>query len=135
MSAARSRSTTTRRYRVLTAPGGYEALPLLERDIVHVVLTDLKMRRMDGLDVLRAAHAVDPNIAVIMMTRFASIASAVEAMRCGANDYLTKPVNLHELEVVIQRAVAQLVRRRRCGVRPLASPHWPIISCLTSRYR
>jgi DNA-binding NtrC family response regulator len=99
---------TARGYRVLTARGGYEALSLLERDIVHVVLTDLKMRRMGGLDVLRAAHAVDPNIAVIMMTRFASIASAVEAMRCGANDYLTKPVNLHELEVVIQRAVAQL---------------------------
>jgi DNA-binding NtrC family response regulator len=99
---------TARGYRVLTAQSGHEALPLLERDIVHVVLTDLKMRRMGGLDVLRAAHAVDPNIAVIMMTRFASIASAVEAMRCGANDYLTKPMKLHELEVVIQRAVAQL---------------------------
>ena len=75
-----------RGYRVLTAPGGYEALPLLERDIVHVVLTDLKMRRVGGLDVLREAHAVDPNIPVIMMTRFGSIASAVEAMRCGAYD-------------------------------------------------
>jgi DNA-binding NtrC family response regulator len=99
---------TIRGYRVLTAPGGYEALPLLERDIVHVVLTDLKMRRVGGLDVLREAHAIDPNTAVIMMTRFGSIASAVEAMRCGAYDYLTKPVNLHELEVVVQRAVAQL---------------------------
>jgi DNA-binding NtrC family response regulator len=75
---------------------------------VHVVLTDLRMRRVDGLDVLREAHAVDPNIAVIVMTRFGSIASAVEAMRCGAYNYLTKPVNLHELEVVVQRAVAQL---------------------------
>jgi DNA-binding NtrC family response regulator len=99
---------TARGYRVLTAPGGYEALPLLERDIVHVVLTDLRMRRVDGLDVLREAHAVDPNIVVIVMTRFGSIASAVEAMRCGAYDYLTKPVNLHELEVVVQRVVAQL---------------------------
>jgi DNA-binding NtrC family response regulator len=101
--------TMTRRgYRVLTAQGGYEALPLLERDTVHVVLTDLKMRRIGGLDVLREAHAVDPHIAVIVMTRFGSIASAVEAMRRGAYDYLTKPVNLHELEVVVQRAVAQL---------------------------
>ena len=62
---------------------------------MDVVLTDLKMRRVGGLDVLREAHAVDPDIAVIMMTRFGSIASAVEAMRCGAYDYLTKPVNLH----------------------------------------
>jgi DNA-binding NtrC family response regulator len=99
---------TSRGYHVLTAPGGYEALLLLERDIVHVVITDLKMRRVGGLDVLREAHAVEPNIPVIMMTRFGSIASAVEAMRCGAYDYLTKPVNLHELEVVVRRAVAQL---------------------------
>jgi DNA-binding NtrC family response regulator len=97
-----------RGYRMLTAPGGHDALPLLERDTVHVVLTDLKMRRVSGLDVLREAHAVDPDIAVIMMTRFGSIASAVEAMRRGAYDYLTKPVNLHELEMVVQRAVAQL---------------------------
>ena len=75
---------------------------------MDVVLTDLKMRRVGGLDVLREAHAVDPDIAVIMMTRFGSIASAVEAMRCGAYDYLTKPVNLHELEVVVEQAVAQL---------------------------
>jgi DNA-binding NtrC family response regulator len=101
--------TLTRRgYRVLTAPGGYAALPLLEDDTVHVALTDLKMRGIGGLDVLREAHTVDPNIAVIMMTRFGSIASAVEAMRCGAYDYLTKPVNLHELEMVVQRAVTQL---------------------------
>jgi DNA-binding NtrC family response regulator len=99
---------TKRGYRVLTAPGGDKALPLLERDTVHVVLTDLKMRRVGGLDVLREAHTVDPDVAVIMMTRFGSIASAVEAMRCGAFDYLTKPVNLRELEVVVQRAAAQL---------------------------
>lgn len=101
--------TLTRRgYRVLTAPGGDKALSLLERDTVQVVLTDLKMRRVAGLDVLREAHTIDPDIAVIMMTRFGSIASAVEAMRCGAYDYLTKPVHLHELEMVVQRAVAQL---------------------------
>jgi len=101
--------TLTRRgYRVLTVAGGDEAVVLLERDTVHVVLTDLKMRRVGGLDVLREAHALDPDMAVIMMTRYGSIASAVEAMRGGAYDYLTKPVNLHELELVVQRAVAQL---------------------------
>src|SRR5262245_5161221 len=99
---------TKRGYRVRTASGGNKALPVPTRDSIHVVLTGLKMGRMGGLDVLREAHAVDPNIAVIVMTRFGSIASAVEAMRCGAYDYLTKPVNLHELEVVVQRAVAQL---------------------------
>jgi DNA-binding NtrC family response regulator len=97
-----------RGYRVLTASGGYKAVPWLARDTIHVVLTDLKMRRVGGLDVLREAHAVDPNITVIMMTRFGSIPSAVEAMRRGAYDYLTKPVNLRELELVVQRAVAQL---------------------------
>jgi DNA-binding NtrC family response regulator len=98
---------TKRDYRVLMAPRGDKTLPLLERETVHVVLTDLKMRRMSGFDVLREAHTIDPDIAVIMMTRFGSIASAVEAMRRGAVDYLTKPVNLGELELVVQRAVAQ----------------------------
>jgi DNA-binding NtrC family response regulator len=98
---------TKRDYRVLTAPGGDKALPLLERETVHAVVTDLKMRRVSGLDILREAHTVDPDLAVIMMTRFGSIASAVEAMRSGAFDYLTKPVNLGELEMVVQRAVAQ----------------------------
>jgi DNA-binding NtrC family response regulator len=99
---------TKRGYRVLTAPGGDKALPMIERETVHVVLTDLKMRRVGGLDILREAHTIDPDIAVIMMTRFGSIASAVEAMRRGAFDYLTKPVNLRDLEMVVQRAVAQL---------------------------
>jgi DNA-binding NtrC family response regulator len=96
-----------RDYRVLTAPHGDQARSLLERETVHVVVTDLKMRRVSGLDILRESHNVDPDIAVIMMTRFGSIASAVEAMRSGAFDYLTKPVNLGELELVVQRAVAQ----------------------------
>ena len=98
---------TSRGYRVLTASGGSKALTLLARDTIQVVLTDLKMRRVSGLNVLRKAHAIDPDLAVIMMTRFGSIPSAVEAMRCGAYDYLTKPVNLHELEVAVQRAMAQ----------------------------
>jgi DNA-binding NtrC family response regulator len=102
-------------YRVLTAPGGDKALPLLEREIVHVVVTDLKMRQVSGLDVLREAHTVNPDIAVIMMTRFGSIASAVEAMRSGAFDYLTKPVKLGELELVVQRAVAQIEANSEVG--------------------
>ena len=80
---------TKRDYRVLTAPQGNQARSLLERETVHVVVTDLKMRRVSGLDVLREAHSVDPDIAVIMMTRFGSIPSAVEAMRSGAFDYLS----------------------------------------------
>jgi DNA-binding NtrC family response regulator len=99
---------TKRNFHVLMAPRGDKTLSLLERETVHVVLTDLKMRRMSGFDVLREAHTIDPDIAVIMMTRFGSIASAVEAMRRGAIDYLTKPVNLSDLDLVVQRAVAQL---------------------------
>jgi DNA-binding NtrC family response regulator len=102
-------------YHVLMAPGGDKALPLLEREIVHVVVTDLKMRRVSGLDVLREAHTVNPDIAVIMMTRFGSIASAVEAMRSGAFDYLTKPVKLDELQLVVQRAVAQIEANSEVG--------------------
>jgi two-component system response regulator AtoC len=58
-------SLTKHDYRVLTAPGDDKALPLLKREIGHVVVTDLKMRRVSGLDVLREAHTIDPDIAVI----------------------------------------------------------------------
>jgi FixJ family two-component response regulator len=109
---------TQRGYRVLTAAGGHGALPLLEREAVHVVLTDLEMRRVSGLDVLHKTHTVNADVAVIIMTRFGSIPSALEAMRCGAHDYLTKPVNPREIEMVVQRALAQLeVNAEVCELR------------------
>ena len=75
----------------------------------EVVLSDLKMPGMDGMEVLRRLQEIDSTIPVIMLTAFGSIEEAVKAMRCGAHDYLTKPYNRDELKLALERS---LERRR-----------------------
>ena len=77
--------------RVVTAESGAEALRVLTAEPVHAVLGDLKMPDMDGLEVLRACKRLRPEAQFILMTAYASVGTAVEALRLGAYDYLTKP--------------------------------------------
>jgi len=90
-------------YSVRSAAGGPEALQVVKSDPVNVVLTDLKMPAMNGFEVLAAMREVNPEIVVIIMTGFGSIATAVEAMKRGANNYVTKPFNLEELLLVLEK--------------------------------
>jgi heterodisulfide reductase subunit A len=76
---------------VETADSGTAALDMLEHDSFNMMLTDIKMPGMDGVELLAKAKAVNPDICVIMMTAYAAVDSAVEAMKQGALDYLTKP--------------------------------------------
>lgn len=92
-------------YRVLSAGDGAEGIRILQRDTVHLIVTDLKMPGMDGMDVVTAAKRKDPNIEVIVMTAYGSIGSAVEAMKKGAYDYLTKPLDLDELMLKVRGAL------------------------------
>lgn len=92
-------------YRLITAPGGAEALDVLRAEPVDVVLTDLKMPGVDGLEVVRAAAALPSAPVCIVVTAFGTIETAVEAMRRGAFDYITKPVNLLELRGKIEKAL------------------------------
>jgi DNA-binding NtrC family response regulator len=96
-------------YAVETAADGFKALPKLEEHAPALVLTDLKMPGMDGLELMRRAQARDPDCVVVVMTAYGAVDSAVTAMREGAADYLTKPVNLDELALVLKR---ELERRR-----------------------
>jgi len=99
-------------YQVLTARGGTKALEMLHQNPVDVVLTDLKMPDVDGMEVLRAAQKLSPHPAVLMLTAFGTIDSAVEALKEGAVDYITKPVNLKELRAKVDKAMeAQSLRR------------------------
>ncbi len=88
-----------------TAPR--EALELLASERPDVLLTDLRMPSMDGIDLLRRAHEIDPSLPVIMLTAYATIESAVAAVREGAFDYLAKPFTLDQLVVSVERALAQ----------------------------
>jgi two-component system response regulator HydG len=91
-------------YETDEADGGEDALAKL-RDAYDLVLTDLKMEPMNGIDVLRRVKQVSPQTEVIMMTAFGTIDSAVEAMRLGASDYITKPFQEAELLVRIEKAI------------------------------
>ncbi len=91
-------------YSVEVASNGADALEKIEKEVFDVILTDLKMPGMDGLDLLKAIKGTRPELPVIMMTAHGSIETAVEAMRIGAHDYITKPIDFNELLIHISKA-------------------------------
>jgi two-component system response regulator HydG len=104
-------------YTVDLATGGEEAIRLARSRLYDAVLSDLRMEKVDGLDVLEAVRAVDPEVPVLLMTAFGGVESAVEAMKRGAYHYFTKPFRLDEVLVVLKRALAE--RRLRAENRAL----------------
>src|SRR5262249_38633883 len=91
-------------YRVQVAPDGEAALRRLEESNVDVLLCDINMPRMDGMELLRRVHERPNPPEVIMLTGQATVESAVEAMKLGAYDYLTKPYSITELDVRVRQA-------------------------------
>ncbi len=94
-----------RHYDIHLAESGMAALNLLDTHPVDAVLTDLRMPGMDGLTLVRRVLARDPQPVCILLTAYGNVETAVEAMKNGAYDFLTKPVNLDRLEVVLKRAL------------------------------
>ena len=92
-------------YVVKTFQNSAPLLEQLQRESCDVILLDLKLGDENGLDVLRAVKEADPTVAVIIMTAYASIGTSVEAMKAGAFTYLTKPLDLEELKIVIKQAL------------------------------
>jgi len=91
-------------YQALSAASAGAALDLLRQRTVDIVLTDLKMPGMDGLQLLAEAKAVRPDVFVILVTAFATVDTAVEAMKQGAYYYIRKPIDLREMRVLLERA-------------------------------
>ncbi|MEO8595899.1 MAG: sigma-54 dependent transcriptional regulator [Candidatus Solibacter sp.] len=102
-------------YPVTTASSGDEGLRLVEEGGPALVITDLKMPGMSGLELLKAVRANHPQTAVVLVTAFGTVQTAVAAMKAGAYDYITKPIDYEELLLVVQRAVEhqQLVEEVR----------------------
>jgi DNA-binding NtrC family response regulator len=97
---------------VLTAPDGQEAFALMgEHGDVEVLLTDLKMPGLSGLELSRRVRESWPETQVIVMTAFGTVETAVQAMKDGVFDYLTKPVDIEELLVVLDKALKQRALR------------------------
>ena len=92
-------------YAVDVAESGAAALHIFGERPADVVVTDLKMPGMDGLELLAKLHEIDKDLPIIMATAFGDVNSAVSAMRVGAEDYLTKPIDIDALTVAIERAL------------------------------
>lgn len=90
-------------YAVSTAEDGKQALALLETYEADIVVSDIKMPNMDGMQLVRQLRANHPNTPIILMTGYGSIESAVQAMREGAYDYITKPIVDSEIKILIER--------------------------------
>lgn len=92
-------------YETTCTPDAEQAIDFLQRSPVDLIITDLHLPGASGLDLLKKARTLCADIPVVVMTAFGTIQSAVDAMRAGAYDYLTKPVHLYELQALVSRAL------------------------------
>ncbi|ACL22774.1 two component, sigma54 specific, transcriptional regulator, Fis family [Desulfitobacterium hafniense DCB-2] len=96
-----------RGYEIMEAATAQEGMALLQETIFEAVLLDIRLPDGDGLQLLQAMKKRQPDLQVIMLTGHGTLESAIEAMKAGAYDYLTKPCNLSELEITLQKALEQ----------------------------
>ncbi len=94
-------------YTVSGAGNGQEALALLAEHPIDLVISDLRMPRMNGLDLLRNIRAASPQIAVIILTAFGEWSTYMEAMNCGCVDYVNKPVRRDDILLAARKALAR----------------------------
>src|SRR3989304_9834705 len=92
-------------YQILEAEDGEKALNICRQQLVHVIITDLRMPGMDGVELLKAVRLLLPDVAVIMMTAYGSVEKAVEALKEGASDFILKPFKRIEIEKAVRKAI------------------------------
>jgi len=112
-------------HEVAQAGDGEEALALLERESCDLVLTDLRMPRMDGIELLNALRARGDEVPVIVLTAYGTIETAVDAMKLGAADYIIRPFEMETVELAVTRALAmQAVQRENRFLRDELARGW-----------
>ena len=100
-------------YRSVGPNRGPNALKLIEEQWFDVVLTDLKMEKVDGMQILKKCKDLYPDTEVIMITGYASIQSAINAIKKGAYDYISKPFKLDEVRKVVKEAIEKVRLKKR----------------------
>lgn len=108
-------------YQVETAQSGEEALARLGKERFDLVITDLKMPRMSGIDVLNKIKERDPDVGVVLITAYASTETAVDAMKGGAFDYIAKPFDVEEMKEVVRGALKKRLKEGAAKPKPAAS--------------
>src|SRR5207244_9752552 len=96
----------TQGYRLAIAGSGEHAVRLLPELKPDIILTDLNLPGLSGLEVMHAAKQVDPEVCVVVVTGYASASTAIDALRQGAYDYVTKPFDLEEGHQIVERGIA-----------------------------
>ena len=91
-------------YRILTAADGVEALETLKVESINLVISDMKMPRMDGFELLRIIKREHANIGIIIMTAYGDTYTVKDALLLGADEYITKPFKSYEISLVVERA-------------------------------
>jgi two-component system, NtrC family, response regulator AtoC len=110
-------------FSVIASNDPTETLRLMEDQDIDVAVLDIKMPRLSGLELLKVLRRTQPEVEVVMMTAFATVATALEALKGGAYDYLTKPFDsIDDLSGVVHRAVEKR-RLRQASARGEALPH------------
>src|SRR3989338_3076829 len=92
-------------YQVEGVASGEEAIQKLSNDVYGLIITDLKMKKVDGLEVMKAAKTANASSEVVLITAYGTISTAVQAIRDGAYDYVTKPFRHHEILKVAKKAI------------------------------
>jgi len=92
-------------YEVVSASDGLEGLSHIEKDIFDLVITDVKMPKVDGFELLIKVKEMSPNTIVIMITAFGTTEAAIEAMKLGAYDYINKPFKIDEIRLIVKKAI------------------------------
>jgi len=93
-------------YQVTTAATGQQAIDLIKSEDFDLLISDIRMSPVNGMDILKVVHQERPDVAVIMLTAYGSVETAIEALKLGAFDYVTKPFKVDELLITVQRALA-----------------------------
>jgi two-component system, NtrC family, response regulator PilR len=99
-------------HEVRTAENGRRALELLRGEAADLIVSDVKMPDMGGIELLRAARELLPEVAVVMMTAFATVDTAREAFKLGADDFITKPFDIDELKLIVAKALERLTLKK-----------------------
>jgi len=113
-------------HQVIPVFTGEDALELLHKQLFDLMLLDIRLPKKDGMQILKEAHEIDPDLLVVMITAHGTIQSAVEAMKAGAYDFLMKPFELDELRLVVAKALeTQKLKREVSQLRRRQNSRYP----------